>query len=128
MIFLKMIRKEIKSFHGGKFISKIIKILMEQSDLVRDTITTFQMKFKSAQLTSLKKFVFEPNEIPSGLIYIPTMYTDHSDPLNRGSINRTIEINGSAISTYNSPQNIYSPQPNNFLNSSFKKSPESMHR
>ena len=37
-LFLKAIRKEIKFLLDGKFISKLIKILMEASDLVRDTI------------------------------------------------------------------------------------------
>ena len=37
-LFLKAIRKEIKFLLDGKFISKLIKIMMEASDLVRDTI------------------------------------------------------------------------------------------
>lgn len=102
---------------------------MEQSDHVRDTIETFVRKYKSPHLMSLKKFVFEQPELPSGMNYIPTIYSDNSDPINRGSMNRTIEIQGSSFNTINKSE-LYSPQNNrdNLGNSSltvsFKKSPE----
>lgn len=65
-LFLKAIRKEIKVLHQSKFISKVIKILLQQSDLVRDSVETFRLKLGSQQLESLRKFIFKPVEPSSG--------------------------------------------------------------
>lgn len=74
---------------------------MEQSDLVRDNIHTLFIKINSPQLESLRKFVFRPVEPSSAEIYIPTIYSDHSDKVNKWSLNRTIEIQGSDMNNTN---------------------------
>lgn len=89
-IFLKAIRKEIKLFQEGKFISKVIKILMEENEYVRDNIDTFLIKLHSPQLESLRKFIFKPAAEAENQSYIPTVYSDYSDQVRKSGLNRTI--------------------------------------
>ena len=101
-MFLKAIRTEIKVFHEGKFTSKLIKILLEQSEEVRDNLQTFALKLHSPHLQSLRKFVFRPEAVKDS--YIPTIYSDHSEIARKSRLNRTIEIQGSSSASNKSEQ------------------------
>ena len=87
--YFKNIRREIKVLHKGKFVPKVLKLMLESCEKSRDNLDTFNIKIHSTQFESLKVSTF--NVLQS--IKMTTLLTrsDKSNP----KMFKTISINGS---------------------------------